>query len=41
MKPGFGSDGNVQAWIRDPDGRDIELMQLSPDSEQARNRAKL
>lgn len=36
-----GSDGNYQAWIRDPDGRDIELMQLSPDSEQARNRASL
>ena len=41
VAPNVGSDGNVQAWIRDPDGRDIELMQLSPDSEQARNRAKL
>lgn len=33
-----GSDGNYQAWIRDPDGRDIELMQLSPESPQYKNR---
>lgn len=32
--PNQGKDGNWQAWIRDPDGRDIELMQLSPDSPQ-------
>lgn len=37
----MGSDGNYQAWIRDPDGRDIELMQLSPDSDQFRARAAL
>lgn len=34
----MGTDGNYQAWIRDPDGRDIELMQLSPDSPQFKAR---
>jgi lactoylglutathione lyase len=29
-----GLDHNLQAWIRDPDGNAIELMQLSPDSPQ-------
>lgn len=29
-----GSDGNYQAWIKDPDGRDIEVMQLVESSEQ-------
>jgi lactoylglutathione lyase len=29
-----GLDHNKQAWIRDPDGNDIELMQLSKDSPQ-------
>ena len=29
-----GSDGNYQAWISDPDGRDIELMQLAESSDQ-------
>lgn len=29
-----GRDTNLQAWIRDPDGNPIELMQLSPDSPQ-------
>ena len=29
-----GSDGNYQAWIHDPDGRDIELMQLAEISDQ-------
>lgn len=29
-----GSDGNFQAWIKDPDGRDIELMQLAESSDQ-------
>ena len=36
-----GRDDNLQAWIRDPDGRDIELMQLSPASGQFRARASL
>ena len=25
-------DGNYQAWIEDPDGNRIELMQMAPDS---------
>jgi lactoylglutathione lyase len=29
-----GLDHNLQAWIKDPDGNAIELMQLSPDSPQ-------
>jgi lactoylglutathione lyase len=28
----LGMDGNVQAWIADPDGNRIELMQVSPGS---------
>ncbi len=31
-----GLDGNLQAWTRDPDGNEIELMQLSEDSPQRR-----
>jgi lactoylglutathione lyase len=31
-----GRDGNFQAWIVDPDGNRIELMQISPNSMQAR-----
>lgn len=31
-----GLDGNLQAWIRDPDGNAIELMQLSETSPQRR-----
>ncbi len=31
-----GLDGNLQAWTRDPDGNEIELMQLSEDSPQWR-----
>jgi lactoylglutathione lyase len=31
-----GLDTNLQAWIKDPDGNAIELMQLSPDSPQRR-----
>jgi len=26
-----GSDGNLQAWLADPDGNRIELMELAPD----------
>jgi lactoylglutathione lyase len=33
-EPKVGMDGNWQAWIRDPDGNAIELMQLSEDSAQ-------
>lgn len=35
-EPTLRLDGNWQAWIRDPDGNAIELMQLSPDSPQRR-----
>ncbi len=31
-----GKDGNWQMWIRDPDGNRIEIMQISPDSPQAK-----
>jgi lactoylglutathione lyase len=30
----MGVDGNWQAWIEDPDGNRIELMQMSPDGMQ-------
>jgi lactoylglutathione lyase len=30
----IGVDGNAQAWIEDPDGHRIELMQLMPGSPQ-------
>jgi lactoylglutathione lyase len=30
----LGADGNFQAWLEDPDGNRIELMQLAPDSMQ-------
>jgi len=33
-EPVTGLDGNLQAWTRDPDGNEIELMQLSEDSPQ-------
>jgi lactoylglutathione lyase len=33
-EPTLGLDHNWQAWIQDPDGNAIELMQLSPDSPQ-------
>ncbi len=29
-----GIDGNLQAWVKDPDGNPIELMQLAEDSPQ-------
>jgi lactoylglutathione lyase len=32
----LGADGNMQAWIEDPDGNRIELMQMGPDSLQAK-----
>ena len=31
-----GLDGNLQAWVRDPDGNAIELMQLEEESPQRR-----
>jgi len=33
-EPKLGLDHNWQAWIRDPDGNSIELMQLADDSPQ-------
>lgn len=33
-EPLVGLDGNLQAWTRDPDANQIELMQLSGDSPQ-------
>jgi lactoylglutathione lyase len=38
-EPRLGLDNNWQAWISDPDGNAIELMQLSEDSPQ-RNAAR-
>ena len=35
-KPIVGLDHNWQAWTRDPDGNEIELMQLSEESPQWR-----
>jgi lactoylglutathione lyase len=35
------ADGNRQAWIEDPDGHRIELMQLSPDCLQLKAIARL
>lgn len=34
--PSLGKDANWQAWITDPDGNPIELMQISPESPQGR-----
>lgn len=36
-----GVDGNKQAWIEDPDGHRIELMQIEPDSPQLQAVARL
>ncbi|PNV80157.1 MAG: VOC family protein [Dictyoglomus turgidum] len=37
VEPQLGLDGNYQAWITDPDGNKIEIMQILPDSLQRRN----
>ncbi len=36
-----GKSGNYQAWIKDPDGRDIEIMQLEENSKQYKARGTL
>lgn len=36
VMPNQGKDGNTQAWIHDPDGNKIELMQISPLSPQVK-----
>lgn len=33
-EPTVGLDFNTQAWVKDPDGNPIELMQLAPESPQ-------
>ena len=35
-RPTQGKDGNTQAWVVDPDGNRIELMQIDPSSPQAK-----
>ena len=35
-QPRQGSDFNIQAWTKDPDGNRIEIMQISPDSPQSK-----
>ncbi|HEX5506746.1 MAG TPA: VOC family protein [Thermomicrobiales bacterium] len=39
--PQLGRDGNRQAWIEDPEGNRIELMELAADSRQAAAIARL
>ncbi len=36
-EPKMGRDGNWQFWITDPDGTRLEVMQIMPDSLQARS----
>ena len=37
----MGADGNRQAWIEDPDGNRIELMEMAPDCLQYRGLKRL
>jgi len=37
----LGADGNMQAWIEDPDGNRIELMEMAPDGLQAKAIARM
>ena len=37
----MGADGNLQAWIEDPDGNRIELMQMDPNNMQSKALKKL
>ena len=37
----MGADGNLQAWIEDPDGNRIELMQMGADNMQSKALKKL
>ena len=37
----MGADGNRQAWIEDPDGNRIELMEMAPDCLQLKAIARL
>ncbi len=40
-EPKMGRDGNWQFWVTDPDGTRIEVMQIMPDSLQARSAQEL
>jgi lactoylglutathione lyase len=40
-KAGRGVDGNRGMWVHDPDGNRIEIMEMAPDSIQARALASL
>ena len=40
-EPKLGGDGNWQFWVTDPDGTRIEIMQIMPDSLQARSAQEL
>ncbi|MGC8601207.1 MAG: VOC family protein [Thermoprotei archaeon] len=35
-EPNMGRDGNIQCWVKDPEGNQIELMQVLPGSPQSR-----
>ncbi|WP_449462792.1 VOC family protein [Tardisphaera miroshnichenkoae] len=35
-EPKMGMDGNIQCWVKDPEGNDVELMQILPGSPQAK-----
>jgi lactoylglutathione lyase len=37
----LGADGNLQAWIEDPEGNRIELMQMAPDGMQRKALARM
>ena len=39
--PRTGADGNVQAWLTDPDGNRIELMQMMPGSPHEQAEARM
>lgn len=36
VMPNQGADKNIQMWIHDPDNNPIEIMQIDPDSPQAK-----
>jgi lactoylglutathione lyase len=41
IEPKSGADGNSQAWLLDPDGNKIELMQMHANSQQLQAIARL
>ena len=36
VQPKQGTDKNIQCWIHDPDGNPVEIMQIAPESPQAK-----